>query len=323
MGRGKIQSKLFLIATIILIVLYYDIDAFAEDEIVVEFLEDIYSFDGTAVIRVTDSRMDDSSIINTVDVVISSDADTIGTTITLQETDNVSGIFEGTIFFVLDDYTSGHQLQVVQDGSIYVTYKDTTSSASIEGTPSPITDTTELEEIPSSFAETIDKGEKFSLYSRVGDTLYLHEESASFSVVLHVDYNEKLIDHTAHVWSDSDSEGYMTILSKNNFQNNLDGLIQFSTDTNSLDNKLQVKSGDKIFVKYEDSIISMVVDEYMSPLKQQKSGILPEEVVCKPDKANMQRPNGSIACMKFESVSHFAEKGWILMPGELFKGPTS
>ena len=60
-----------------------------------------------------------------------------------------------------------------------------------------------------------------------------------------------------------------------------------------------------------------------SPLKQQKSGIASEQVVCKPDRANMQRPDGSIACMKFESVSHFAEKGWILMPGELFKGPTS
>ena len=101
------------------------------------------------------------------------------------------------------------------------------------------------------------------------------------------------------------------------------GLIQFSTDSDSLDNKLKVKSGDKIFVKYEDSILSIVIDEYVSPLKQQKSGIASEQVVCKPDRANMQRPNGSIACMKFESVSHFVEKGWILMPGELFKGPTS
>ena len=138
-----------------------------------------------------------------------------------------------------------------------------------------------------------------------------------------MDYDEKLIDHTAHVWSDSDSEGYVTTLSKNDFHNNLDGLIQFSTDSDSLDNKLIVKSGDKIFVKYEDSILSIVIDEYISPLKQQKSGIAYEQIVCKPDRANMQRPNGSIACMKFESVSHFAEKGWILMPGELFKGPAS
>ena len=134
MGRGKIPSKLFLFATISLIAISYNIDAFAEDEIVVEFLEDSYSSDSTAVIRITDSKMDDSSIINTVDVIVSSDADTIGTTITLQETDNVSGIFEGTVFFVLDDYTSGHRLQVVQGGSVYVTYKDTTSFASIEGT---------------------------------------------------------------------------------------------------------------------------------------------------------------------------------------------
>ena len=192
MGRGKIPSKLFLFATISLIAISYNIDAFAEDEIVVEFLEDSYSSDGAAVIRITDSKMDDSSIINTVDVVVSSDADTIGTTITLQETDNVSGIFEGTVFFVLDDYTSGHRLQVVQGGSIYVTYKDTTSSASIEGTPFPITDTTELDVGKSNFTKTIEEDKKFSLHSHAGDTLYIHEESVSFYVRLHVDYNEEL-----------------------------------------------------------------------------------------------------------------------------------
>ena len=86
----KIHLTLFLFATISLIAFSYTADVFAEDEITVEFLEDSYSHDGTAVIRVTDSRMDDSSIPNSVDVALSSDADTIGTTITLQETDIVS-----------------------------------------------------------------------------------------------------------------------------------------------------------------------------------------------------------------------------------------
>lgn len=138
--------------------------------------------------------------------------------------------------------------------------------------------------------------------------------------MLHVDYDEELINHTAHVWSDSDSEGYLITLSNNNFHNTLNGLIQFSTDSDSLDNKLKVKSGDKIFVKYENAVISITLDEYISSLKQQKSGIISEQIMRKPDRANMQRPNGSIACMKFESVSHFVEKDWILMPGELFKG---
>ena len=173
----------------------------------------------------------------------------------------------------------------------------------------------------SSSVKIIDEGKKFNLYSNPGDTLYLHEEYVSFHVVLHVNYDEELIERTAHVWSDSDSEGYMTTLSKNNFHNRLDGMIQFSTD--SADNKVKVKPGDQIFIKYEDSIISIVIDEYIPPLKQQKSGIAHEHIVCKPDRANMQRPDGSIACMKFESVSHFVENDWILMPGELFKGPTS
>ena len=76
--------------------------------------------------------------------------------------------------------------------------------------------------------------------------------------------------HTAHVWSDSDSEGYITSLAKNDFHNNLDGLIQFSADFDSLDNKLIVKSGDKIFVKYEDSILSIVIDEYVFAIKTTK-----------------------------------------------------
>lgn len=138
-----------------------------------------------------------------------------------------------------------------------------------------------------------------------------------------MDYDEGLIDHTAHVWSDSDSKGYVTTLSKNDFHNRLDGLIQFSAGSDSLDNKLKVKSGDKIFVKYDDSIISIIVDEYISPLKQQESGVASEQVVCKSDRANMQRPDGSTACMKFRSTAYFVEQGWILMPGELFKGPTS
>ncbi|MGI9566913.1 MAG: hypothetical protein ACR2LL_07875 [Nitrosopumilus sp.] len=143
----KLHSKLFLFAAIGLIAISYNVNAFAEDEGVIEFLEDSYSYDGTAVIRVTDSDMDVSNGVDTVDAVVSSDADTVGTTIMLHETDSSSGVFEGTVFFVLDDYTSGHRLQIVQGGEIYATYKDMTSSASIEGTPSPITDTTELEEI--------------------------------------------------------------------------------------------------------------------------------------------------------------------------------
>ena len=141
MSRGRIQSKLFLFATISLVAISYNIDVFAEDPDLIEFLEDSYSYDDTAVIRVIDSEMNVSSDIDSVDINISSDADTIGTTITLHETDTSSGIFEATVFFVLDDFTSGYRLQIVQGGEIYATYNDTINSASIEGTPSPITDT--------------------------------------------------------------------------------------------------------------------------------------------------------------------------------------
>lgn len=138
---------------------YLTAHTFADTATTVEFLEDSYSYEDTAVIRIFDPALNmysESGFVDSIDIVISSDADTIGTDITLVETDGSSGIFEGTIFFTLDDYTSGHRLQVVQGGEIYVAYGDTTISAKIEGTPSPITDTTELEEGKSSFTETIE-----------------------------------------------------------------------------------------------------------------------------------------------------------------------
>ena len=438
----KTEIFLGLIAFASLIVISYNVNAFAENDVMIEFNEDSYSSFDTAVIRVTDSSMDTTSNLDSVIVNVSSDSDLAGISLNLTETKNSTGVFEGTIFFTGDDFSSGHRLRILEGGEIYAMYKDFATEANITGipspflghkielidapyawgsdvhvsitapkfnhdkntietlnevndqlkintrnfeyseyefvetgpdtgvfatqislkenplparydgitvffeigedqvisgssaiidsgntsveeTPSPITDTTESDESRSNLAKTIEEDEKFSLHSRAGDTLYIHEKSVSFYVRLHVDYDEKLIDHTAHVWSDSDSEGYTASLAKNDFHNNLDGLIQFSTDSDSSDNKLKVKPGDKIFVKYEDSILSIVIDEYVPPLKQQKSGIASEQIVCKPDRANMQRPDGSVACMKFESTSHFVEKGWILMPGELFKGPTS
>lgn len=164
----KLHSKLFLFATISLIAISYNVDVFAEDERLIEFLEDSYPYHGTAVIRVTDSDMDVSSDVETVDVGVASDADIIGTTITLHETDSSSGIFEGTVFFVLDDSTSGHRLQVVQGGEIYAVYEDLSTDARIEETPSPITDTAELEEISASPNERNDDNGRSGICSQLG-----------------------------------------------------------------------------------------------------------------------------------------------------------
>ena len=174
--------------------------------------------------------------------------------------------------------------------------------------------------VPQAHSQTGTGGEKFHLGWMDNTTLYLHEKSVSFYVSLRGDYDADLTDYTSHVWSDSDSQGNTTYLAKNDVQNRLDGMIQFSTDLNSLDDELKVKSGDEIFVKYGNSIISIIIHEYVSPLKQQKLGVITEQVICKSDYANMGRPDGSAACIKFESTSHFVEIGWILMPGQIFKG---
>ena len=320
MSRKKIHSTLFLFAIINLITISYNVDVFAEDEIVVEFLEDSYSSDDTAVIRVTDSRIDDSSIINTVDVVISSDADTIGTTITLQETDNVSGIFEGTVFFVLDDYTSGHRLQVVQGGSIYVTYKDTISSISIEGTPSPITDTTELEETPSNTVDVVQGDSSFpSEFNIIEFGMFDAEDEGNLVDELQVGKTYWFrIWHQSELQTSQDVGILVQMIDKNK---DMDNILQ-KIDGHSIHNPHdQMENGFEWIPKYAGEFLITVelftkdrplVSNYSEfefvvygnlSLKQQIENKMFDSLICGNDSHVLaERPNGKLACAFYDTV---------------------
>ncbi len=48
----------------------------------------------------------------------------------------------------------------------------------------------------------------------------------------------------------------------------------------------------------------------MSPLKQIKSGVLPGDVICYKSLLKMYQHDGSVACVKLDSVSKLMERGW-------------
>ena len=332
----KINSKLFLFAAIGLTALSYSVDAFADADVSIEFLDDSYSFDDTAVIRITDPAINlysQADSIDSIDIAISSDADTVGTTITLYETDISSDIFEGTVFFVLDDYTSGHRLQVVQGGQIYATYGESTASATVEGTPSQITDTAELEEKPSSSPETIGN-EHFvpessfrpdAFLEWLNDDVLLSTDTAIISV--NDPYMDKDVDEfdtlEAYVYTnDDEDEGIIVELTETDrssgiFQSNL----FFRTTGESQAYRLLVAHNDIVSAEYGystvpgsnmvdisvgDEIRVVVPNTTLSLKSQIFDGLDLKQISCpNPDHVLVQRANDKIACVESATAEKF------------------
>ena len=93
---------------------------------------------GSAVLSVTDADENtNSAIINTITAAVFSDSDNGGFTLTLNETDEDTGVFEGTVFFTSTDATSGSNLRVSEGDTVTAEYSDTTL-------PEPYTDSDSL-----------------------------------------------------------------------------------------------------------------------------------------------------------------------------------
>ena len=58
------------------------------------------------------------------------------------------------------------------------------------------------------------------------------------------------------------------------------------------------------------ALIRSTVQMEMSPLKQIKSGVLPGDVVCYKGLLKMYQHDGSVACVKLDSISKLMERGW-------------
>ncbi len=112
---------------------------FSEDETVVgsalirwnegqvRWLEDSYPTSGTGVVRVTDPDMNlNPDRIDNFDIDVWSDSDPGGIDLTVTETDDSTGIFEGTVFFTTTDESSGHRLRVIEGDTLTAEYEDNT-----------------------------------------------------------------------------------------------------------------------------------------------------------------------------------------------------
>ncbi|MGY5147046.1 MAG: hypothetical protein ACW9W4_03490 [Candidatus Nitrosopumilus sp. bin_7KS] len=134
---------------------------FSEDETVVgsslirwnigevQWLEASYPASGTGVIRVIDPDMNlDPEAVDNFDVDVWSDSDAGGIDLTVTETNEATGIFEGTVFFTVSDESSGHRLRVAEGDTVTAEYEDNTL-------PDPYTTADELDITATSLIGTV------------------------------------------------------------------------------------------------------------------------------------------------------------------------
>ncbi len=112
---------------------------FSEDETVVttalvrwsigevQWLETSYPAQGTGIVRVIDRDMNlDPEAVDNFDIDVYSDSDSGGIDLTVTETNEATGVFEGTVFFTTTDESSGHRLRVAEGDTISAEYTDGT-----------------------------------------------------------------------------------------------------------------------------------------------------------------------------------------------------
>ena len=118
----------------------------------IKWLETSYPSSGTGIIRVIDPDMNlNPDRIDNFDVDVWSDSDAGGIDITVTETDDATGIFEGTVFFTTNDESSGHRLRVTEGDTITAEYEDNTLSDPYTPTDElDITAKSRIKELPTS-----------------------------------------------------------------------------------------------------------------------------------------------------------------------------
>jgi len=120
---------------------------------------------GSSVFTVVDADENiNDEIIDTFTVAVFSDSDNGGFTLTLNETDENTGVFEGTVFFTSTDATSGSNLRVSEGDTVTAEYVDetlpepytTSDDLTIAGTLTIGTAFPPLERAPAANARVVD-----------------------------------------------------------------------------------------------------------------------------------------------------------------------
>ncbi|MGI0055760.1 MAG: hypothetical protein ACREAK_00120 [Nitrosarchaeum sp.] len=115
----------------------------------VQWLEASYPASGTGVVRVIDPDMNlNPESVDNFNVDTWSDSDAGGIDLTVTETNEATGIFEGTVFFTTTDESSGHRLRVAEGDTVTAEYSDNTL-------PNPYTTADELDISATSLIGTV------------------------------------------------------------------------------------------------------------------------------------------------------------------------
>jgi len=115
----------------------------------VQWLEASYPASGTGVVRVIDPDMNlKPEAVDNFNVDVWSDSDAGGIDLTVTETNEATGIFEGTVFFTTTDESSGHRLRVAEGDTVTAEYEDNTL-------PNPYTTADELDISATSLIGTV------------------------------------------------------------------------------------------------------------------------------------------------------------------------
>ena len=115
----------------------------------VQWLEASYPASGTGVVRIIDPDMNlDPEAVDNFEVDVWSDSDAGGIDLTVTETNEATGIFEGTVFFTTLDESSGHRLRVAEGDTVTAEYEDNTL-------PDPYTTADELDITATSLIGTV------------------------------------------------------------------------------------------------------------------------------------------------------------------------
>ena len=130
-----------------------------------EWLESSYSAGSSGTVRITDPDMDlNADYVDNFKVDLWSDSDSGGIDLTVTETSEMSGVFEGTVYFTTTDESSGHRLRVSECDTVTVEYEDntlpnpynTSDELEVAGTAIIGTITPPLERAPASNARVVD-----------------------------------------------------------------------------------------------------------------------------------------------------------------------
>ena len=109
----------------------------------VQWLEASYAATGSGVVRIIDPDMNiNPDAVDSIDAVVYSETFIGGIELTLTETQEASGIFEGTVEFDPESASDGHRLQVTEGDIVTAAYDDETLPKPDNGDTLEITATT-------------------------------------------------------------------------------------------------------------------------------------------------------------------------------------